>query len=174
MAAQLEAAVLTLFAGPTHEAQAYCDAVKQSPESWRLCWEVFLSSARLEARFWCLQVLVEKTTHSGAVGHVRPEDVVVLRQEAVRFACHGAESLPDPSLKNKLAVLVTRLVQCDYPVRWPTAFRELGSAPPDFFLRFLATLDQEVFSEEAGPREAQERQKSNDMKASWAGELGEN
>ena len=48
-----------------------------------------------------------------------------LRANVLQFTSSPAyvQGLPDASLKNKLAVVVTRLVQVDYPARW-SACRE--------------------------------------------------
>jgi len=38
------------------QAVAYLDSVKSRPDAWATALQLFLSSARFEVKFWCLQV----------------------------------------------------------------------------------------------------------------------
>merc|ERR550532_3150536 len=72
-------------------------------------------------------------------------------------------------IKNKIALIYVRLLRLDYPVNWPTGWRDLvsqldkGPNSVDMFLRILAIFDQEVVSDEV-PRSAEDRQRSQLIK----------
>ncbi|CAE8636508.1 unnamed protein product, partial [Polarella glacialis] len=72
-------------------------------------------------------------------------------------------------VRNKVALIYVGLLKCDYPMSWPTGWKDLvalldrGQNLVDFFLRVLATFDQEVISDEV-PRGPEERQRSQQIK----------
>ncbi|CAM9920641.1 unnamed protein product, partial [Discosporangium mesarthrocarpum] len=135
----------------------YCDEVKRSPDGWRLALQVFSTTSRAEARFFSLGILQEALgARAGAAARVtQPEDRKVLR-EAVFGWLQGVGpaglEAQEIFVRIKVAVVLALLVKCDYPERWPEAFRELqgllrgGAAYVELFLRVLGALDEEVVS----------------------------
>jgi exportin-T len=84
---------------------------------------------------------------------------VVLRNALFRFVRDVIPAVQQPAfIKNKLCVVLVKMVKQDFPERWPTFFTDLlvlvrgdtGTELCDVFLRVLKILDEEVvtFDEE--------------------------
>ncbi|KAF8821102.1 hypothetical protein IE077_002463 [Cardiosporidium cionae] len=160
---KLEEAVIILFTQdpsvPTiakQNAHVFCEEVRNSPMGWKLCLDEFLKSRYLEVQFWCLQLVIEKCSCME----------ISSRQEIIRRLMIYLESsvgmqLSDYAVMTKFCLLYVRLIQLDYPSRWPSAFsallRIMDKHPSTIriFIKILLTLDQELVEE--FPRTPEER-----------------
>jgi len=146
------------------QAARYCDAFRERPDSWRLCWEQFSQRDRLEVRFWCLQALCR------SLPAIPAEHRLELCGWVLAWLRDVAPSKQDDIIiRNKVALVYVGLLKAEYPERWPSAWRDLvgllekGPNLVDMLLRVLATFDQEVVSEEV-PRSTEDRQRARLIK----------
>lgn len=112
--------------GVKAQAQAYCDAIRLSPDGWRLCLqklhEVALAKGSDHVKFWCLLTIHEITEKRYAA--MNEEEKTVMRRSLMLFVRDIIPVIPQSSfIKNKLCAIMVKIVKSDYPKIWPTFFK---------------------------------------------------
>eukprot|EP01116_Phalansterium_solitarium_P022835 TRINITY_DN7699_c0_g1_i3.p1 TRINITY_DN7699_c0_g1~~TRINITY_DN7699_c0_g1_i3.p1 ORF type:complete len:352 (+),score=158.80 TRINITY_DN7699_c0_g1_i3:157-1212(+) len=135
------------------KANDYCQRVKEAPEGWRFCLEKFLTTSRVEIKFFCLQVLQDLATNRLEV--LSDDDRGQLKVAMFRWLSEHLPKNPEsPAIKNKFALVLVLLFKQEFPEKWPSFFTDLFSCLSfglpliDMFLRILKTIDEEVVSRE--------------------------
>ncbi|KAG0985485.1 hypothetical protein G6F29_003983 [Rhizopus arrhizus] len=142
------------------QANAYCESIKNSPDGWQLCLELFMKEPKAvpEARFFALQVLENTLQNnfdsldSNAVEYIRRNMMQYLGRE---FVDNIAASTEESFIRNKVAQSLTLLFVHVYPTIWPSFFKDmvsLAKAPnggshekaADFFVRLCISIDEEI------------------------------
>ncbi|CEJ04892.1 hypothetical protein RMCBS344292_18842 [Rhizopus microsporus] len=142
------------------QANAYCESIKNSPDGWQVCLELFMKEPKAlpEARFFALQVLENTlqtrfdTLDSNAVDYIRRNMMEYLGRE---FVDNNSASNEESFIRNKVAQSLTLLFIHVYPTIWPTFFKDmmaLAKAPTggshekaaDFFVRLCISIDEEI------------------------------
>ncbi|ORE03930.1 Xpo1-domain-containing protein [Rhizopus microsporus var. microsporus] len=142
------------------QANAYCESIKNSPDGWQVCLELFMKEPKAlpEARFFALQVLENTlqtrfdTLDSNAVDYIRRNMMEYLGRE---FVDNNSASNEESFIRNKVAQSLTLLFIHVYPTIWPTFFKDmmaLTKAPTggshekaaDFFVRLCISIDEEI------------------------------
>ncbi|CDS03104.1 hypothetical protein LRAMOSA00506 [Lichtheimia ramosa] len=164
MEEQIEQAVLCALSpqvDPNMKAQAsaYCEQVKNSPDGWQMCLQLFMRQpkAAAEARFFALQVIENtlqnryESLDNNAVEYIRQTMMEYLRREFVDNTDGASE---ESFIRNKAAQSVTLLFAHVYPTVWPTFFKDMmalvktssgnNEKAADFFLRLCLTVDEEI------------------------------
>lgn len=146
------------------QATGYLDNIKRQPDGWQFCWEQFVQRNSLEARFWCMQVILQ------TIPSQSPADRFVLRSKFIAWLGEAFPARQDEFVvKNQIALVYVRLLKWSYPDQWPTAWKDIlgllekGPSLVDMFLRILDSFDQEVVSDEVS-RLPEERQRSHHIK----------
>eukprot|EP00462_Mataza_sp_D1_P027302 CAMPEP_0175178820 /NCGR_PEP_ID=MMETSP0087-20121206/35178_1 /TAXON_ID=136419 /ORGANISM="Unknown Unknown, Strain D1" /LENGTH=1039 /DNA_ID=CAMNT_0016470999 /DNA_START=1 /DNA_END=3121 /DNA_ORIENTATION=+ len=148
------------------QAIASCDNLKRSAEGWKVCLERLLTkhTDRHEVTFFCLMVLEEYV--DSHYGKLPDEQRTPFRQSVMdllgNFIRPGA-ALQQGFIKNKLCLVIVKLVKHDYPTRWPDFFTDmlkwfavqLEREAIDVFLRILKIVDEEIAEFEADRTEAE-------------------
>ncbi|CAO3695345.1 unnamed protein product [Rhizopus microsporus] len=127
------------------QANAYCEFIKNSPDGWQVCLELFMKEPKAlpEARFFALQVL---------------ENTLQTRFDTLdsnAFVDNNSASNEESFIRNKVAQSLTLLFIHVYPTIWPTFFKDmmaLAKAPTggshekaaDFFVRLCISIDEEI------------------------------
>ncbi|ORX52334.1 Xpo1-domain-containing protein [Hesseltinella vesiculosa] len=142
------------------QANTYCEQVKQSPDGWQICLQLFMKEPKAvaQARFFALQVLENTlqnrydTLDASAVEYIERTMMEYLRREFVENTETDSE---ENYIRNKAAQSLTLLFAHVYPSGWPTFFKDLmalartstGSShakAADFFLRLCISIDEEI------------------------------
>mmetsp|Transcript_5394 Transcript_5394/g.13049 ORF Transcript_5394/g.13049 Transcript_5394/m.13049 type:complete len:1005 (+) Transcript_5394:65-3079(+) len=166
---EFEQAVLLVFdptVTPEVRAKAtnICESLQSRPDAWRICWQYFLQKEAVQVRFWCLRVV------SLAVPNLPPQVRLEVRSAVLSWWHEQAtRSQEDVMIRNKVALICSLLLKCDYPEAWPGAWQDLavplskGPTMIDLFLRVMMVFDEEVVSDEV-VRSQEERQRSHVIK----------
>ncbi|OAD74660.1 hypothetical protein PHYBLDRAFT_180902 [Phycomyces blakesleeanus NRRL 1555(-)] len=143
------------------QANTYCEQVKNSPDGWQICLQLFMKEPKAvaEARFFCLQVLENtlqnryEALDASAVEYIQQTMMEYLRREFVENQTAGSE---ETFIRNKAAQSLTLLFAHVYPTTWPNFFKDvigLAQTPSgtpshekaaDFFLRLCVSIDEEI------------------------------
>ncbi|KAI8365229.1 armadillo-type protein [Radiomyces spectabilis] len=143
------------------QANIYCEQVKNAPDGWQICLQLFMKEpkAAAEARFFALQVLENTlqnrydTLEASAVEYIRQTMMEYLRREFVDNTSTASE---ETFIRNKAAQSLTLLFAHVYPSTWPNFFKDmiaLAQTPAgtpsyekaaDFFLRLCISIDEEI------------------------------
>ncbi|CAH0475018.1 unnamed protein product [Peronospora belbahrii] len=129
------------------QAESFCTAVKNQADGWRAELQLFEHSEHEQVKFYALQALLEALNNGfdDAVAVAVRTELLVWLQSHVAYVESKA-----PYLKTKLAVVITRLIQRDYPDRWPTAFVDLlellpqGASIVEMYFRILLAINEEI------------------------------
>ncbi|SAM06431.1 hypothetical protein [Absidia glauca] len=142
------------------QANAYCEQIKNSPEGWQLCLQLFMKEPKAvaQARFFALQVLENtlqnryETLDTNAVEYIERTMMEYLQREFVDNTDTASE---ETYIRNKAAQSLTLLFAQVYPTGWPSFFKDImaltrtstGSShekAADFFLRLSISIDEEI------------------------------
>ncbi|KAI9323871.1 armadillo-type protein [Dichotomocladium elegans] len=143
------------------QANAYCEQVKNAPEGWQMCLQLFMKQPKAvaEARFFALQVLENtlqnryESLDSNAVEYIRQTMMEYLRREFVENTDSASE---ESFIRNKAAQSITLLFAHVYPAVWPNFFKDMialvqtpsgtqsHEKAADFFLRLCISIDEEI------------------------------
>lgn len=159
----LEAAVQCALSSSTNtemkaQATQYCEQVKNSPDGWQLCLNLFIKNPPSvpEVRHFALQVVEETIRNRFNTIDKTQQDLI--KQTLWEWVKTSLDSNEKPFIKNKLAQAIVQLFKNQYPENWPTFFDDLfglvdvsmntprSNVIIDFFLRICSTIDEEVVS----------------------------
>ncbi|KAG1171818.1 hypothetical protein G6F70_006195 [Rhizopus microsporus] len=123
------------------QANAYCESIKNSPDGWQVCLELFMKEPK-----------AFDTLDSNAVDYIRRNMMEYLGRE---FVDNNSASNEESFIRNKVAQSLTLLFIHVYPTIWPTFFKDmmaLAKAPTggshekaaDFFVRLCISIDEEI------------------------------
>ncbi|KAJ1676026.1 pre-tRNA nuclear export protein [Spiromyces aspiralis] len=166
---QFEQAVryaLDPLANPDVKGQAmqYCESVRDSPDGWQLCLELFVEAAARspESRLFSLQVIDSALTAAPprlSLTNVDSIRNILFDFIQKRYSTDYYYTQEPAFIKNKLAhTIVLAFVQA-YPERWHDFFPTLAKMAgvdaastrinaylADFFLKILSSLDEEIIN----------------------------
>ncbi|CAO3627556.1 unnamed protein product [Cunninghamella blakesleeana] len=142
------------------QANTYCEQIKNSPDGWQLCLQLFMKEPKAvaQARFFALQVLENtlqnryETLDPNSVEYIESTMMEYLRREFVNNTDSASE---ENYIRNKVAQSLTLLFAHVYPNIWPSFFKDImamcrtsgGSShekAADFFLRLCISIDDEI------------------------------
>eukprot|EP00941_MAST-03F_sp_MAST-3F-sp1_P003389 g3389.t1 len=157
---EFEAAVLCAFNAPIngqssdHQARAaaYCDQARASPQAWMSCLELLLHTSHASVQFAVLRFLADIISDAS-----RWAEIPLVGRDKLRVTLLGwvsgnfatLEGWP-LFLRQKIAVVIVKLIKREYPVRWPGAFADLatflqgGPTAIHLWLRILYYIDEEI------------------------------
>lgn len=133
-------------------AREYCDQLKSSPQALVICVELLLHTSHVSVQFSVLGFLVDILADD-----TRWQQLPLSEREKLRVTLLGwvrsrfatLDSMP-LYLRQKIAVVITKLIKRQYLDSWPTAFSDLNSfldcGPPaiHLWLRVLFYIDEEI------------------------------
>lgn len=138
-------------------AVTYCERLKQSPDGWRVCLPGLSQPQAEEVKFWCLEVLHHTAQHQY---HLLAEaDRALLRRSLMLYVKDVIPVTTQPAfVKNKLSLVLVKIVKVDYPERWGNFFTDFlalvnngqNEQIVDVFLRVLKMIDDEIVCFEEG------------------------
>lgn len=143
------------------QATAYCDRARRGPRAWAHCLDLLLHTSHVSVHFATLGFLQDIIAEEGWE-RMAPADRDRVRTGVLGWVRGRFPQLDATPLyvRNKMAVVVARLLKAEYPDRWPSAFQELEAwlaaspAAVHLWLRVLFYVDEEVvrFDVTAGKR----------------------
>ncbi|KAJ2659487.1 pre-tRNA nuclear export protein [Coemansia sp. RSA 1199] len=115
------------------QATQYCDQVKQSPEGWQVCLQLFtkVPERRSETRLFALQVVEAMIADTGVRGSANgaADKLETTRKVLLEFVStqyNGDRYRSEPGfIKNTLAHTITVLGLAMYPAQWPTFVKDM-------------------------------------------------
>lgn len=123
----LEAAVQCALSSSTNtemkaQATQYCEQVKNSPDGWQLCLNLFIKNPPSvpEVRHFALQVVEETIRNRFNTIDKTQQDLI--KQTLWEWVKTSLDSNEKPFIKNKLAQAIVQLFKNQYPENWPTFF----------------------------------------------------
>jgi exportin-T len=134
-------------------ALAFCNHIKDSDDGWRHALQRLHTaglSGPQEVKFFCLDIL-RHTLLTGRYNRMLEQDRAGLRNSLLLFVRDVVpRAVQEPMIKNVLCLVLTLLVQQDFPERWPSFFTDFASllsqSPEilDVYFRMLSTIQQEI------------------------------
>ena len=171
--AEFEAAVLLVMTPPpagttdaaaveTHaRASSYIQSLSTAPDAYRLCMGLLLSTRADPARFFALQALSSfiaspQYCAGGAGADAARRELRGALLSWASGCLRAGEAVGPGYVRSKLGLAVARMIRAEYPVGWPTAFRDVyecvggpGASMPglDTYLDVLLRVQEEVVEE---------------------------
>lgn len=122
---ELEVAILCLY-GNEHsninknDAQKYCENFQNSADCWKYCMSKFLESNKLEVKFFCIHVIVEK------ISTLKIEDMILIKNSLYGYIEKKyVNANEDSCVLNKIIQLYLYLIEFLYPHNMNDAFKYL-------------------------------------------------
>ncbi|GAW83366.1 exportin-1 [Plasmodium gonderi] len=152
---ELEVAILCLYGNENAqiskgEAQKFCENFQNSSESWKYCIAKFVDSKRLEIKFFCIHVIIEK------LNSLKGEDLILIKNSLYTYLENKyAAANDDPCVVNKMVQLYLSLIEYLYPNNMNDAFKfiinlitvnndvNVKTLYINFFLKLMNMLDTE-------------------------------
>ena len=108
-------------------ASASLERLKQSEDGWSFCLQAFGACTDDQARFWCLQTVVDMVVSVQRYASVPEPQKQTLRGYIVAWlqSRGGNQTEEAGFIKNKFAQLVTAVIRHDYPQAWHEIFSQL-------------------------------------------------
>ena len=139
----------------------YCESVKNLPNGWKVCLELFVQSSLRspESRLFSLQVIDNMLVYRSS--ELSPEDVETIKKVLFNFIeqryVTDYYQQEQVFIKNKLAHTITLLFLLAYPENWQSFFPNLSKIAgldnsstninaytADFFLKVQTSIDEEM------------------------------
>ncbi|ETW17173.1 tRNA exportin [Plasmodium falciparum IGH-CR14] len=152
---ELEVAILCLY-GNEHsninknDAQKYCENFQNSADCWKYCMSKFLESNKLEVKFFCIHVIVEK------ISTLKIEDMILIKNSLYGYIEKKyVNANEDSCVLNKIIQLYLYLIEFLYPHNMNDAFKYLinlimlnndiniKTIHINFFLKLMNMFDSE-------------------------------
>lgn len=152
---ELEVAILCLYGNESAriskgEAQKFCEDFQNSADSWKYCIAKFAESKRLEVKFFCIHVIIEK------LKSLKGEDLLHVKNALYNYLeSKYTTANDDPCVVNKIIQLYLSLIEFLYPNNMNDGFKFLinlimvsndmnvKSLYINFFLKLMNMLDVE-------------------------------
>ncbi|EUD68845.1 hypothetical protein C922_00533 [Plasmodium inui San Antonio 1] len=122
---ELEVAILCLYGNECAqiskgEAQKYCENFQNSTDSWKYCIAKFVDSKRLEVKFFCIHVIIEK------LKDLKGEDLLYVKDSLYNYMqTKYTTANDDPCVVNKIIQLYISLIEFLYPNNMNDGFKFL-------------------------------------------------
>ncbi|GAB68825.1 exportin-1 domain containig protein [Plasmodium cynomolgi strain B] len=152
---ELEVAILCLYGNECAriskgEAQKYCENFQNSADSWKYCIAKFVDSKRLEVKFFCIHVIIEK------LKTLKGEDLLYVKNSLYNYLeSKYTTANDDPCVVNKIIQLYISLIEFLYPNNMNDGFKfiinlimvnndmNVKNLYINFFLKLMNMLDVE-------------------------------
>ncbi|CAA9990766.1 exportin-1, putative [Plasmodium knowlesi strain H] len=152
---ELEVAILCLYGNECtriskSDAQKYCENFQNTADSWKYCVAKFVDSKRLEVKFFCIHVIVEK------LKTLKGEDLLYVKNALYNYLeSKYPTANDDPCVVNKIIQLYLSLIEFLYPNNMNDGFKFLinlimvnndmnaKNMYINFFLKLMNMLDVE-------------------------------
>ncbi|SCM26031.1 exportin-1, putative [Plasmodium chabaudi chabaudi] len=152
---ELEVAILCLYGNESsqinkNEARKYCEMFQNNSDSWKYCITKLIESDKLEIKFFCVNVIIEK------LGTLKIEDLIYIKNSLYTYLEKKYITInEDPCVVNKIIQLYLYLIEYLYPNNMADGFKfiinnimvnndmNIKNIYIFFFLKLMSMLDTE-------------------------------